>query len=310
MSDLLDVLTSAGLYAAAIRLAIPVLVTALGETFAERSGLVNVGLEGMVLMGAFGSVLGSDLTGSPILGLLAGIGAALALAAIQGAVAVTLGGDQIVTGIALNILALGLTAFLARAIWADGDVPQVAGFDGIDVPVLHELPLVGEAVFRQSVFVYLAIVMAVASWWALTQTAWGRRLRACGEDPRAADSLGIPVGAIRWQSTLICGACAGLGGVFLALGQLHTFTDGMSGGHGFIALAVVIIARWSALLVVPAALLFGLLEAFALRVQAQGIDVPAELMLALPYVATLVVYAVVVGRSSPPAALGRAYVRQ
>jgi simple sugar transport system permease protein len=310
MSDIFDIVTSATLYAAAIRLALPIFLAALGETYAERAGLVNVGLEGMMLMGAFGAVLGSDLTGSPVAGALIGIFFALLIAAIQGLVAINLGADQIVCGIALNIAALGLTAFLARTIWEGGNAPQVDGFSPFSFPLLSEAPFLGTAVFKQSAFVYLALVLALISWWALTKTGWGLKLRGCGEDPRACDSFGIPVLGMRWQAMMVCGACAGLGGVFLALGQLLTFSDGMSGGRGFIALAVVIIARWSPVLAIPAALLFGGLEAFALRVQSVQIDVPAELMLALPYVMTIVVYAIVVGRSNPPAALGRSYVRQ
>lgn len=309
MDSLLDILGSSALYAAAIRLALPVFFAALGEVFAERAGLVNVGLEGMMLAGAFGGVYGSHLTGSPVGGLVVGVLFALVVASVQSLVAINLGGDQIVAGIALNITALGVTAFLARTIWEGGDVPQVPGFDQLSIPLLTDIPLLGPILFDQNVLVYLAGLLAVASWWALTRTTWGLRLRACGEAPRASDSLGIPVFAIRWQAMLICGALTGLGGVFLSLGELFTFTDGMSGGRGYIALAVVIIARWKPSRVIFAALLFGVFEAIAFRVQATGVDIPYELMLALPYVMTLLVYAGVVGRVTPPAALGRVYTR-
>jgi len=310
MNDLFHIITSATLYAAAIRLALPIFLAALGETFAERSGLVNVGLEGMMLMGAFGAVLGSDISGSAVIGVLVGLLFALFVAVIQGFVSINLGGDQIVCGIALNIGALGVTAFLVRAIWAGGNAPQVEGFSAFHFPILADAPFLGVAIFQQSVFVYVALLLALIGWWGLMRTSWGLRLRGCGEDPLACESFGIPVKRLRWQATLICGLCAGLGGVFLALGQLLTFSDGMSGGRGFIALAVVIVARWSPLLAIPSALLFGAVEAFALRVQSSSINVPPELLLALPYVATIVVYAIVVGRSNPPAALGRTYIRQ
>lgn len=309
MSSLLEILGSSALWAAAIRLALPVFFAALGEVFAERAGLVNVGLEGMMLAGAFGGVYGAYLTGSPIMGAAMGVLFALVVAAVQSFVAINLGGNQIVAGIALNIVALGATAFLARTIWEGGDVPQVAHFDALQVPLLSDIPIVGPIVFEQNALVYLAGLLAVASWWALTRTTWGLRLRACGEAPRASDCLGIPVFAIRWQAMLICGALAGLGGVFLSLGELFTFTDNMSGGRGYIALAVVIIARWKPSRVIWAALLFGGFEALAFRVQATGADIPYELMLALPYVMTLLVYAGVVGRVTPPATLGRVYTR-
>jgi simple sugar transport system permease protein len=309
VSEFLGILGSSALFATAIRLALPIFFAALGEVFAERAGLVNVGLEGMMLMGAFAAVVGSHLTGDPWIGAIIGMAAAMVVAAIQAGVAINLAGDQIVAGIALNLAVIGVTSFLARALWEGGDVPKVAGFDTFDMPGLSSLPGLGPILFEQSALVYVAILAAIVSWWLLTRTGWGLRLRACGEDPRSADSLGISVFRLRWQSMMICGALAGLGGVFLSLGQLFTFSDNMSGGRGFIALAVVIIARWSPLRAMAAAVLFGLFEALALRVQITDIDLPAELLLALPYVVTLLVYAGVVGRSRPPKALGREYSR-
>ncbi len=309
MSELLDIFASTALYATAVRLALPIFFAALGETFAERAGLVNVGLEGMMLMGAFAGVVGSHYTGDPWLGAAIGIFAGMLVAAIQALVAINLAGDQIVSGIALNIAVLGITSYLARTIWEGGDVPSVNGFDSITMPGFSEIPFFGPVIFEQSVLVYLAIALAAVSWWLLFKKPWGLRLRACGEDPRSADSLGIPVFRIRWQSMMICGALAGLGGVFLSLGQLFTFSDNMSGGRGFIALAVVIIARWSPIRAIAAAVLFGLFEALALRVQVTDINVPPELMLALPYLVTLFVYAGLVGRTRPPKSLGREYSR-
>jgi len=309
VSELLEVLGSTALYATAIRLALPILFAALGEVFAERAGLVNVGLEGMMLMGAFAGVVGAHITGNAWLGAIIGMAAGVLIAAIQAGVAINLSGDQIVAGIALNLAVLGVTSFLARAFWEGGDVPKVDGFSSFSMPLFSGIPGIGPILFEQSALVYVAIAVAAVSWYVLTRTTWGLRLRACGEDPRSADSLGIPVFAFRWKAMVICGALAGLGGVFLSLGQLFTFSDNMSGGRGYIALAVVIIARWSPLRALWAAFLFGAFEAFALRVQATDIDVPAELLLALPYIVTLLVYAGLVGRSRPPKSLGREYSR-
>ncbi|MBN8866359.1 MAG: ABC transporter permease [Solirubrobacterales bacterium] len=309
MGDFLDILGSTALYATAVRLALPILFAALGEVFAERAGLVNVGLEGMMLAGAFAGVIGAHYTGSPWLGAICGMVAAIGIAAIQAGVSINLSGDQIVVGIALNLTVLGVTSFLARAIWEGGDVPKVDGFSAFSMPVLSGIPALGPIIFKQSILIYVALIAAFVSWWVLTRTSWGLRLRSCGEDPRASDSLGISVFAYRWKAMIICGALAGLGGVFLSLGQLFTFSDNMSGGRGYIALAVVIIARWSPLRALWAAFLFGACEALALRTQVTDINVPAELMLALPYVVTLIVYAGVVGRSRPPKSLGRGYSR-
>jgi general nucleoside transport system permease protein len=297
--ELLEVLTSTALYAAAIRLAVPVFLAALGETFAERAGLVNVGLEAMMLAGAFGAILGAYLASNWLVGVAVGLGFGLVVAAAQALFAIKLEADQIVSGIALNIAVLGLTAFLARTIWDGGNVPQVDHTNAVSLPGLGDLPLLGPILFQQNPLVYATYLLAVLGWW--------RRVR---EDPRACDSLGIPVLARRWQVMLMCGVLAALGGVIIALAELYTWADGMSGGRGFIALAVVIIARWSPSRAVLAALLFGGCEALALRLQATTSAVPPELLLTLPYLVTILVYAGVVGRTIPPAALGRPYARR
>jgi general nucleoside transport system permease protein len=308
--DLLEILTSTALFAAAVRLAVPVLLAALGETFAERGGMVNVGLEAMMLAGACGGVLGSYAADNWLVGVAVGVACGVAVAAVQACFAVNLHGDQIVSGIALNITVLGLTGFLARTVWEAGNVPQVAHTGALRLPGLAKLPVLGPVLFRQNPLVYVTLAIAVVSWWVLVKTRWGLELRGCGEDPRACDSLGIPVLTRRWQVMAICGALAGLGGVVIALTELYTWADGMSGGRGFIALAVVIIARWSPARAVLAALLFGGCQALALRMQATSTGIPYELLLTLPYVVTLLVYAGVVGRTIPPAALGRPYARR
>ena len=310
MHELLEVLTSTALYAAAIRLAVPVFLAALGETFAERAGLVNVGLEAMMLAGAFGAILGAYLAGNWLVGVAVGLGFGLVVAAVQALFAIRLEADQIVSGIALNIAVLGLTAFLARTIWDGGNVPQVDHTNAVSLPGLGDLPLLGPVLFQQNPLVYTTYLLAVVCWWLLVRTRWGLELRGCGEDPRACDSLGIPVLARRWHVMAVCGALAALGGATIALAELYTWADGMSGGRGFIALAVVIIARWSPSRAVLAALLFGGCEALALRMQATTTAVPSELLLTLPYLVTLLVYAGVVGRTIPPAALGRPYIRK
>jgi general nucleoside transport system permease protein len=308
--ELLEVLTSTALYAAGVRLAVPVFLAALGETFAERGGLVNVGLEAMMLAGAFGSILGAYLSGNWLVGVAVGLGFGLVVAAAQALFAIKLEADQIVSGIALNIALLGLTAFLARTVWDGGNVPQVDHTNAVSLPGLGDLPVVGPILFQQNPLVYTTYLLAVVGWWLLIRTRWGLQLRGCGEDPRACDSLGIPVLTRRWQVMAICGTLAALGGATIALAELYTWADGMSGGRGFIALAVVIIARWSPSRAVLAALLFGGCEALALRMQATTASVPYELLLTLPYLVTLLVYAGVVGRTIPPAALGRPYIRK
>jgi len=306
-TSLLEIFLSAAMYAAAIRLAMPIFLAAMGELCAERGGLVNVGLEGMMLAGAFGAVLGSYLSGSAGAGFCAGVASGIAVASLQALLAIDLGANQITSGIALNITVLGITSFLARVIWAAGNVPQVPGVYPVAVPWLSSIPFLGDTLFKHNVVVYAAAGLGVTGWWMLSRTGWGLRLRACGEDPRAASSLGIAVRRLRWQSMLICGALAGLGGAFISLGEVFTFTDAMTGGRGFIALAIVIVARWSPGWMFLAALLFGGAEAAAFRAQAINPSIPYELLLALPYVLTLLVYAGAAGRPAAPAALGRPY---
>jgi len=306
---LLDIFGHTPLYAAMLELAVPVFLAALGETFAERAGLINIGLEAMMLMGAFGGVLGASLSHNAIVGVLAAVACGMLTASLQAVLAINLGVDQVVAGIALNIGALGLTSFLAFTVWVNGP-PLVAHFDVLHPAGLRSIPLLGPIVFKQNALVYLTVILAVLGWWLLARTRWGLEVRASGQDPRAADSLGIAVLRRRWETMLICGALAGLGGAFLALGELYTFADGMSGGRGFIALAVVIIAGWSPSRAILAALLFGLCEALALRIQAVGSSIPYTLILALPYVVAIFAYAGLARRAAPPAALARPYLRR
>lgn len=308
MHGLLNIFGHTPLYAATLELSIPVFLAALGETFAERAGLINIGLEAMVLFGAFGGVAGAAIAHNAMVGVVVAVACGMLTASIQAVLAINFGTDQVVTGIALNIGALGLTSFLAATIWVNGP-PLVAHFGTLHPAGLQSIPVLGPILFKQNALVYVTIVLAVVGWWLLTRTRWGLEIRASGEDPRSADSLGIAVLTRRWQTMLICGALCGLGGAFLALGELYTFADGMSGGRGFIALAVVIIAGWSPARAVLAALLFGLCEALALRIQAIGSPIPYSLVLALPYIVAIVAYAGLARRAVPPAALARPYLR-
>jgi ABC-type uncharacterized transport system permease subunit len=299
-------LLSIDLFATGIRLGTPLMCAGVGEIASERAGVVNVGLEGMMLCGAFGGALGAYATGSPWIGLLAAVAAGLLAAALQAFFSVLLAVDQVIVGIGLNAGSLGVTTYAARVVFGM-EKPQLAGFAPIQLPGLTDLPIVG-SLFAQSVPAYLVYLLVPVATFILLRTRWGLALRAVGEHPEAAASAGISVARTRCAAVLLCGALAGLAGSFFSLVQLNTFVEAMIGGRGFIVLAVVIVGRWSPWRAALAALLFGALDAVALRAQALSVGLPYQLLLALPYLTTLAAYWLS-GRAGAPAALGRAFVR-
>jgi ABC-type uncharacterized transport system permease subunit len=295
-------------WASAVRLAAPLLLAALGGILSERSGVITIGLEGLMLIGALAGVLGAYFLGSAWLGVLCAVLAGAAAASIHATVAVVLKADQIVSGAALNIGALGLTAFLVRVIFGLQDQKrEVPHFVPVAVPGLVDLPWIGPVLFRQGALVYLAFLLVPLLWWVLYRTTWGLRILAAGEHPRAADTAGIGVDRVRAACVILCGVAAGLGGAFLSLGQLHFFVDDMVGGRGFIALAALIFGRWNPLGAMLACLVFGAADALQFRMQAFGVGLPHQLLLMFPYLATLGVLALLAGQARPPSALGVPY---
>jgi len=272
--------------------ATPLIYAALGGVLSERAGVVNIGLEGILIAGAFTSVVISGATGSPILGALAGVVAGMLLAAILAFAATRLGVDQIVAGTGLNIAALAAAAFGLVLVYHQ---PGAS----------HEVPALGIA--GERILIVSAFVAAVALQLVLARTPWGLRVRACGEDPSAAEAAGIDALRTRFWAVVIGGAIASLGGVYLSLAELDLYSDGMTAGRGFIALAAVIFGRWTPLGATGAALFFGFFAALQYSLQRAG--VPSELMQALPYLAALVALAGFAGRVRAPAADGVPYVR-
>lgn len=310
MSALADLFLATAFFASAIRLSVPILLAGVGEVISERSGILNIGLEGMMLVGAFTGVVGADLTGNPWIGAIAaGLGGMMA-AAIHGYVVIRWAGDQIVSGLALNLGALGLTTYLSRQIFGTTEHQEVAHFTPIEIPLLSDLPFLGPVLFRQTPFFYLAVVLAIGLSWVLFKTTIGLRWRAAGESPDALESVGTSVARTRWEALLVCGFMAGLGGGAISLAQLFTFIENMTGGRGFIALALVIVTRWRPMWVIGVALFFGAADAIALRVQALDvIPIPFQISLMIPFVLTLVVYAFAAKSGRPPEALGRPWMK-
>jgi len=280
-----------------LRIAVPYLFAASGGVVAERAGVVSLTLEGFMLTGAFAAALGSFYSGSAWVGVLCGLGAGLAAGLLHAWASVRFRADQIVVGIAINLLAVGVTRFFLRlAFDSSSNSPRVPGFGTAGGgsalgPFANPLVWMG-----------LLAIPAVA--FLVYRTPFGLRVRAAGEKPEAALSLGVPVARVRWAAVALSGALAGMGGVYLALDQ-HQFTDEMTAGRGFIALAAVIFGRWDPLRAGLACLLFAAAETFQIRLQGANV-IPSQFVAMIPYVLTVVALAGVVGRSTPPAALGRA----
>ena len=308
-----------------LRLSAPLLLACLAGLYSERSGVFDIGLEGKMLGAAFAAGATAAVTGSPWLGVLAALGASLALAAIHGFACITARGNQIVSGVATNFLALGLTAVLGHAWFSQGGktppLPSSARLGPLELPLTETLagipvlgPLWAELISGHNILVYVAFLAAPFTWWALWRTRFGLRLRAVGENPAAVDTAGISVTRLRYGAVLCCGFLCGLAGAYLAIAQSAGFIPNMSAGKGFIALAALIFAKWRPFQAMAACLLFGFLDAAAIRLQ--GVDLPligpapVQLIQAAPYILTVVLLAGFIGAATPPRAGGVPYTKE
>lgn len=289
--------------AAALRISVPYALAAMGASLSERGGVICIALEGLMLNGAFAYVAGAHATGSAWLGLLAALAAGVLTAALHAVVTIRFRADQITSGIGINLLAAGLTRFLLQRLFhSSSNSPRVAGLPELPIGPLGALPGVGGLLVSPLVWITLLAVPFVA--WVLFRSTFGLRLRATGEHPEAVAALGLSVERLRVAGVLGCGALAALGGAWLASEQ-HSFTDGMTGGRGYIALAAMIVGKWHPVGAAAACLLFGAAE--AAQISLQGSAFPSELLQALPYVVTMAALAGFIGRATPPRSLGRAF---
>jgi ABC-type uncharacterized transport system permease subunit len=298
------------LLVASVALASPLLWAALGELISEIAGVLNIHLEGMMLVGAFMGVLGAHHSGSVWVGFLVAAAGGALLAAIHALVCFVFHANQIVSGVVLNIFAIGATSFGLSVAFAAGSRPSINTIDKIKIPLLSDLPLVGPALFNQNVLVYVGFLLVPGIWWFLNRTAGGLRVKAVGEKAEAADSLGVPVRRTRTLALLACGVLAGIGGAQLSLAGVGTFTDNMTAGRGFIALAAVVFGRWKPVGTLVAVVVFALADALAIRAQSLGVHIPNQLLLMLPYLVTLIALAGLVRRMRPPAQLGLNFERE
>ena len=302
------------LFAATLRFATPLVYASLGGLFSERSGVVNIGLEGMMLTGAFFAVWGSDVTGTWTLGLAIGIGAGGLLGLLHAFFSISLRADQIVSGFAINFLALGLTSYLFLKIYgAEGTPTGLSTIPDLSLGFLDSIPGIGnfldDVLGQLNLMIWLGIVLVIVVWIVVFKTSMGLRIRSVGEHPRAADTVGINVYAIRYSAVTLSGMLAAAGGAYLSLAFAQTFDQNITAGRGFIALAALIFGSWRPFGAAAACLLFGFSSALSDNLQTYSTSV-STLFEALPYVLTLVAVAGVIGRSIPPAAVGRPYVKQ
>jgi len=299
MVGLLD-LINVGLFAAAIRMATPIVYAALGGMFSERVGVVNIGMEGIMLTGAMGGVTVSYYTGNPWLGVAAAVAIGGILGLIHAVVTVRYAGNQIVSGTGINILAMGFTAYMSQVLWGSrGASESVTGIEDITIPILSDVPIIGPIIGTHSPLVYLMPVVTAICYIVLFRTPLGLHIRAVGEHPTAAETAGIDVVKIKYMGVIVSGMLSGLGGAFLSLSHLNLFARGMTGGRGFIALAALIFGKWMPFGVLEAGLLFGFADALQMRLQSLGI-LPPQIILMIPYVLTVAVLAGVVGKAKPP----------
>lgn len=334
----MDFLTLIQVLDSTVRMATPLLLACLAGLFSERAGIFDIGLEGKMLMAAFLSAAVAAVTGNVWLGLLSGVVASLAQSSLHGLASITFRGNQLISGVALNFLAIGLTGLIAQSWFQQGgrtpQLPESARFNGIELPFAIGpteaaeagrplSQLIGEAnVIQQiwselisghSILVYVAALMVPLTWWVLFRTRFGLRLRAVGENPAAVDTAGVSVRGLRFAAIGIAGVLCGIAGAYLATGLQAGFVKEMTSGRGYIALAALIFAKWRPWHALGACLLFGLLQAVALRfqsIQLGGVSIPVQVMDALPYVLTVVILAGFVGKAIPPRAGGQPYVKE
>ena len=320
----MDFLTLLQVLDSTLRLATPLLLACLAGLFSERAGIFDIGLEGKMLAAAFFSAAFASITGSVWLGLLAGMASSVALSGLHGLASITFRGNQLISGVAINFLAAGLTVLIAQDWFSQGGrTPSLVGaarFEPITLPfaeALKGVPVLGpiyyELISGHSILVYVAFACVPLTWWILYRTRFGLRLRAVGENPAAVDTAGVSVVGLRYAAVVICGILCGIAGAYLATALQAGFVKDMTAGRGFIALAALIFAKWRPWYALSACLLFGFLQAIALRYQ--NIDlgaftVPVQFMDALPYILTVVILAGFVGKAIPPRAGGEPYVKE
>jgi len=299
------------LFAGTIRMSTPILFAALGDIFTQRSGILNLGLEGIMLMGALAAFVGTYFSGNLWIGILLAMLVGMLFSLFMGYLSITLRVNQVIAGIAITILGGGLSAFLDRAIFGIQSLPpSIVPFPTLNIPLLSNIPILGPILFSHNILVYISIVLVIVMQILLNRTTFGLKVKAVGEHPKAADSKGINVLGVRYVCMAIAGVCAGLGGAFLSIANMNTFIDQMVAGRGFIAVAVVIFASFVPVKALLGSLIFGGASALQMRLQAVGVPIAHQFLLALPYVLTIIVLISVSRKAEFPSAYTIPFVRE
>jgi general nucleoside transport system permease protein len=300
-----------GMLQSSLLRAVPLTLGALSGILCERSGVINIAIEGMMLTAAFIGALVGSASGSLIIGALAGVAGGALLGAALAVLSIRYRVDQIIAGTVINIFALGITSYLsARLLTRYLNLNSPGRFSVIEIPLLSDIPIIGPIFFSQNIFVYLMFILIAAIHIGLFRTRWGLRVRAVGEHPKAADTVGIKVLAVRYRNVILGGMVAGLAGAYLTLGSVGRFDENMTAGKGFIALAAMIFGRYNPIGAFGAALVFGFADSLQTKLSILGVPIPSEFLLMAPYLATIFVVAGLVGRARPPAADGLPYVKE
>jgi general nucleoside transport system permease protein len=307
MTELFSVAVLVGILTSAIRLATPYLYASIGEAFAQSSGVVNLGVDGIMLVGGFTAFLVAMTTGNLWLGMLAAVIVGVLMGLLMSFISVTLKAEQGISGIGLYIFGLGLSALLFKT--TIGTVKTISGFQPVKIPVLGDIPVIGPVFFQQSLPVYGAFLLVPVATWVLTRTTLGLKIRAVGQNPAAADSLGVGVDRIRYFSVCLGGVLAGVAGASLSLALLNLFQENMTAGMGFIAVALVYFGGWRPLGIMWGALLFSTVNAFQLWMQVLGVRIPSDIAVMLPYLLTIAALAFAANRARQPAALNVPFER-
>lgn len=311
LADLLTTVVIVSVLSSAVRIATPILLAALGELVAERSGIMNLGVEGTMLMGAFAGFVAAYQSGSLVLGILVAMIAGMLMGLLMVFLAATLKVNQTVTGLSLNLLAAGLTLFLYRVSYADiENVPTIVPLKKIPLPILSDIPALGDILFRQNALTYLAILFVPLIALFLYKTRWGLAIRAIGENPRAAETRGLNITRYQYACVLFGGMMSGLGGAFITIGSLANFLPGIIAGRGWLAVILVIAGNWHPGLILLWVVVFSFFDALQLQIQGIGVPVPHQLLLAMPYILALIVLLASRSRSMAPKHLGEPYIRE
>jgi len=307
VNDIFSLPVVIGILTSAIRLATPYLYAAVGEAFAQTSGVVNLGVDGIMLVGAYSAFFVALNTGNLWLGILAAMIVGLLMGLLMSLISVTLKAEQGISGIGLHLFGLGLSSLLFKV--TIGTVKTIDGFQPVKLPLLGDLPVIGEIFFQHSLPVYGAFLLVPLAWWFMDRTTWGLKIKSVGQNPAAADSLGVSVNRVRYFSVCLGGVLAGVAGASLSIALVNLFQENLTAGQGFIAVALVYFGGWRPLGIMGGALLFSTVNAFQLWMQVLGVKIPSDIAVMLPYLLTIAVLAVTVSRARQPAALNKPFER-